>query len=469
MKVTPSTRRQFIKTTATAVTAFQFLPRHVLGGPRFVPPSEKVNVAMVGVGGRGLQNMRELLKLDDVQVIAIADPAERFSLEDFYYKGSGGRLVGIEQCEKHYRAKTPNYRCAGYEDFRVMLEKEQAIDAILCATPDHLHAYVSIFAMRAGKHVYCEKPLTHNLAEAREVARVAKETGVATQMGNQGHSTVGIREAVEHVRAGTIGTVREVCSWVGTKRWNPTLTSKPAEPMDVPAGLNWDLWLGPREPRPFHTAYFPVAWRDFWTFGSTAMGDFGCHDLDAATWALELGAPSSAIAYGIGPSDHEIAPHGSTIYYEFPARGALPPLRVTWFDGGARPAPPEVIGKFPLPSRGTMFVGEKGVIQCDGAGGAPRLFPEALRTLPKPAATLKRSKGHHRDWIDAAKGGDPASSHFEYGARLTVIGLVGLLSLRLKKPVEWDAVAMKVKDAKDQSVAGPIIHGSYRSGWEINT
>src|SRR3954471_11376035 len=243
MKVTPSTRRQFIKTAATAVTAFQILPRHVLGGPRFVPPSEKVNVAMVGVGGRGLQNMKELLGLADVQVIAIADPAERFSLEDFYYKGNGGRLEGIERCQKHYAEKTPNYKCAGYEDFRVMLDKEKSIDAILCATPDHLHAYVTINAMRRGKHVYCEKPLTHNIWEAREVARIAKETGVATQTGNQGHSTVGIRETVEHIRGGTIGAIKEVHAWVPAKRWNPMLTTKPAETPAVPKGLNWDLWI----------------------------------------------------------------------------------------------------------------------------------------------------------------------------------------------------------------------------------
>ena len=471
MKVTPSTRRHFLKTAATAVTAFQILPRHVLGGARFVPPSEKVNVAVVGVGGRGLQNMRELLKLDDVQVVAVADPAERFSLEDFYYKGSGGRLVAIDQCEKHYAAKKQaDYRCKGYEDFRVMLEKEKAIDAILCATPDHLHAYVSITAMRQGKHVYTEKPLTHNIWEAREVARIAKETGVATQMGNQGHSTNGIRDTVEHVRAGTIGTIKEVHSWVPAKRWNPALLTKPKDKMEVPSGMNWDLWIGPREPRDFHTAYHPVSWRDFWAFGSTAMGDFGCHDLDAATWALDLGAPSSAIAYATGPMDAEIAPHGCTIYYQFPARGSLPPLRVTWYDGGARPGPPEAIGKFPLPPRGTMFVGDKGVIQADGAGGAPRIFPESLRgSVTKPKETLKRVAGHHRDWIDACKGGEPASSHFGYGAKLTEIGLVGLLSVRLKKPVEWDAAAMKVKDEKDQAIAGPIIRGTYRKGWELPT
>jgi predicted dehydrogenase len=254
MKVTPSTRRQFIKTAATAVTAFNLLPRHVLGGPKFVPPSEKVNVAIVGAGGRGIQNMKSILALADTQVIAIADPAEGFSLEDYYYKGAGGREPARVIAEEHYAAKTPNHRCTGYEDFRVMLEQEKAVDAVLCATPDHLHAYVSILSMRAGKHVYCEKPLTHNIWEAREVARVAKETGVATQTGNQGHSTPGIRDTVELLRSGAIGTVKEMHAWVGTQRWNKGLTARPAGSSRMPSGLNWDLWLGPREPRPFHTA-----------------------------------------------------------------------------------------------------------------------------------------------------------------------------------------------------------------------
>lgn len=467
MKVTPSTRRHFIKTAATAVTAFNILPRHVLGGPRFVPPSEKVNVAMVGVGGRGTQNMKELLKLEDVQVIAIADPAESYSLEDYYYKGLGGRLPAIAAVEKHYAEKTPNFRCAGYEDFRVMLAKEKAVDAVVCATPDHLHAYVSIHAMRSGKHAYCEKPLTHNIWEAREVARVARETGLATQMGNQGHSTPGIRDTVEHLRAGTIGTVREIHAWVGTKRWNPALLTKPSDSQPIPQGMNWDLWSGPREPREFNSAYHPVSWRDFWTFGGSAMGDFGCHDLDAATWAFDLPPPTRADPVWVGPTDEEIAPHGCQIFYDFPARGAQPPIRLTWHDGGLRPRAPEVLGKFPLPKRGVLFIGDKGAIQCDGAGGAPRVFPESLRaSITKPEQTLKRSNGHHRDWIDACKGGDPASSNFAYGARLTEIALVGVLALRMRKPIDWDAANMRATGLPE---ADKLIRGSYRSGWEITS
>ncbi len=464
MKVTPSTRRHFLSTAATAATAFTILPRHVLGGPRFVPPSEKVNVAVVGVGGRGTQNLRALLQLADVQVIAVADPATTYNLEAFYYKGLGGRAPAKAHVEEHYAQSTPNFRCADYEDFRVMLEKEKAIDAILCGTPDHLHAYVSILSMRAGKHVYCEKPLTHSIWEAREVARVARETGVATQTGNQGHSNVGMRETVEHLRAGTIGAVREVHAWVGTRRWNPKLTTKPADAPPLPDGFNWDLWIGPRNPRAYNPAYHPVAWRDFWAFGGSSLGDFGCHDLDAPTWALDLPPPSRIQAVSAGPTDAEIAPHGCMVYYDFPARGDQPPVRLTWYDGGLRPAAPAAMGNFPLPGRGVIFVGEKGVIQCDGAGGAPRLFPETLRTAPKPAATIKRSNGHHRDWIDACKGGDPASSHFAYGAHLTEIAHLGNLALRLGKAIEWDAANLRVPGRPE---ADAIIRGTYRKGWEI--
>lgn len=466
MKVTPSTRRHFIKTAATAVTAFNILPRHVLGGPRFVPPSEKVNLALIGAGGRGRQNIRGIFELADVQVTAIADPAEAFSLQAYYYKGTGGREPVRQEVEQHYAKKTPNFRCEGYEDFRVMLEKEKSIDAVLIATPDHTHAYITVACLRAGKHVYCEKPLTHNIWEAREVARVTKETGLATQMGNMGHSTVGIRETVEYLRAGAIGDVRDIHVWVPAKRWNPSLLSKPAAAMPMPDGLNWDLWIGPREPRSFHVAYHPVAWRDFWAFGTSAMGDFGCHDLDAATWAYELPAPSKIEANTIGPTDDEIAPHGALIRYDFAAQGAKPARRIHWYDGGARPIVPDALGGFPLPRRGIMFAGDKGVIQCDGAGGAPRLFPQSLReSTAKPAPSLKRSNGHHRDWIDACKGGAPASSHFEYGAHLTEISLLGVLAIRMGKPIQWDAKAMK---AVGMPEADEIIRGTYRSGWEIN-
>ncbi len=462
-----TTRRQFLGRTAFAVSAFNIVPRHVLGGAGFVPPSEKVNVALVGAGGQGRSNLQALLRMPDVQVIAVADPAESFSLEDFYYKGLGGRLPTQALIEKHYADKTPNYRCAAHEDFRLMLEKEKAVDAVLCATPDHLHAAVSITSMKAKKHVYCEKPLTHNIWEAREVARVTKETGVATQMGNIGHSEEGMRQTCEWIWAGAIGPVREVHAWVSATRWNKSLTGRPPGSPPVPAGLNWDLWLGPREPRPFHPAYFPVQWRDFWAFGGGGMGDFVCHDLDAACWALDLRDPILVDARAAGQMNDEIAPHGELCYWQFGAQGERPPVKATWYDGGLRPPIPE---GWPddenFPSRGCLFVGDKGTMISPGLGGRPRLLPESKHEAYRPPPkTIARSKGHHRDWIDACKGGPPASSHFEYGARLTELLMLGVLSLRTGSRIHWDAAAMK---AKGLPAADAFIRETYRPGWELS-
>lgn len=459
-----TTRRDFIKSTAAAISTFTIVPRHVLGGPGVVAPSDKVNIALIGAGGQGRTNIRALFQHADAQVIAVADPAESFSLENFYYKGMGGRKPLKAEIEKHYSAKTPNYRCAEYVDFREMLEKEKDIDAVLCGTPDHLHAYVSVLSMRAGKHVYCEKPLTHNIWEARKVAQVAKETGVATQMGNQGHSRDTIRQTVEWIHAGAIGNVREVHAWVGSSRWNPSLTSAPKDKVQTPDGLNWDLWLGPRQERDYHPAYFPVAWRDFWDFGGVNIADFGCHDLDSACWALDLHHPETIEFYPAGNMDKHIGPHGCIGYYHFPATDNQPAVKVTWYDGGIKPElPPGLTGK--LPSRGVLFVGDNGLMLCGGAGGEPQLLPESrMAEFKQPAPSLPRSKGHHRDWLDACKGGAPASSNFEYGARLTEIVLLGVLSLRTGQKIEWDAEKMQAKGFAD---AEPFINEPRRKGWEF--
>ncbi|HEV3485419.1 MAG TPA: Gfo/Idh/MocA family oxidoreductase, partial [Vicinamibacterales bacterium] len=442
-------RRSFLQAGAAAAASLTtgcatVLPRHVVGATGQPAPSDKLNIALIGAGGQGRTNARALFKLDDAQIVAIADPAAYFGLERFYYRGMAGREAVRDEIEQHYAAKTPNFRCSEYEDFREMLDKEKGIDAVLCATPDHLHAYVCARAMRAGKHVYCEKPLTHNVWEARYIARLAKETGVATQLGNQGHSTDTIRETVEMIRDGAIGPVRQVHAWVGAQRWNPTLSGRPIETPPVPAGLNWDLWLGPRESRPFHPAYFPVAWRDFWAFGGGNIEDFGCHDLDSACWALDLAAPTSVEFHPAGLMDAEIVPYGCVGYYQFGARGAQPPVTVTWYDGGLRPPIPE--GASELPARGVLFVGDKGSIVTGAAGAAARLLPQSLaESYKKPAPTIPRSKGHHRDWVDACKGGPPASSNFEYGARLTELALLGALALRTKRRIDWDAEGMKAR------------------------
>jgi predicted dehydrogenase len=466
-KPTGISRRKFIQSTALSAVGFTIVPRHVLGGAGFTAPSDKVNVGVVGVGGRGRENIRDLLKLDDVQVTAIADPAEHWNLANFYYRSEAGRGPVAKMLEEHYAGKTPNYKLAAYSDFRRMLEKETALDAILCATPDHLHAYVSLMSMRAGKHVYCEKPLTHNIWEARQVQKVARETGLATQMGNQLHSSEGIRQTVEYLRAGAVGEVREIHAWVPASRWTDSLQGLPMGSTPRPKGLDWDLWLGPRAERPFHEVYTPVTWRDFWDFGCGAMGDFGCHDLDAAVWAFDLPAPATVELFPAGYSDENIAPHGEIGYYYFPAQGDRPAIDLTWYSGGLRPAHHELMPReVSLSRRGALYVGEKGIMLYEGGGRPPRLFPSSLNysfELPKP--TLSPTNGHHRDWIDAVKGGPAASSNFEYAARLTEITLLGVLSLRLGgKKIYWDAVNMK---ASGMPEADPFIRELVREGWEM--
>ncbi len=464
--MTASNRRKFIKSTS-AVAAAMIVPRHVLGGPGYVAPSERVNVAVIGVGGRGFQNTKELMKLPDVRVVAVADPAERWDLSQFYYRGTAGRVPVADAIEQHYRQTDPNYTCQQHVDYREMIRDHGGdFDAVLCATPDHLHAHVSLTAMRAGKHVYCEKPLTHNIAEARLVAKVAKETGLATQMGNQGHSTDDIRLTCEIVRAGLIGNIQEVHAWVPATRWNRTVDKVPVEPQPMPAGLNWDLWCGPRTPVGFHEVYAPVTWRDFWQFGCGAMGDFGCHDLDSAVWGLELGLPERIEMFPAGGNDPAMIPFGEIGYFDFAAASGRGPVRITWYSGGLLPPrPDELPEQQSLPSRGVMFVGEKGILVCGGAGGKPDIYPLVLResiSLPEP--TIARSKGHHRDWIDAIKGGPPASSEFGYASKLTEITMLGVLALRAREAIHWDADAMQVKGSDR---ANQLVHGEYRDGWTV--
>jgi predicted dehydrogenase len=461
----PVSRRQFLSATAV-VSALTLVPRHVLGGARFVPPSQKVNIALVGCGGQGRTNAEALFGHPDAQIIAVADPIEQFSLERFYYRGQAGRLPVKAQIEKHYSARTPNYRCAEYEDFRVMLEREKAIDAVVCATPDHVHAVVTVTAMRLGKHVYCEKPLTHNIWEARWVARVARETGVATQMGNQGHSGEAIRQTVEWLWDGAIGTVREVHAWSRAGRWG-TESGRPG-PAPVPPGVNWDLWLGPRAARPYSPAYTPVTWRDYWAFGTAPIGDMACHNLDPAVWALDLRDPISVEACAAHGMDDEVAPPAAIYTYQFGPRGNLPPVKVTWYDGGLQPPRPEELGDAPLEGggNGCLFLGDKGALMCAGWGGAPRLIPDSrMDTYQRPPRSIPRSKGHHRDWLDACKGGPPPSANFEYGARITELVLLGPVALRTGKKIYWDAQAMKAKNAPE---ADRFIKEEYRPGWEIS-
>jgi predicted dehydrogenase len=453
-------RRSAIK-SAAAAALFHIVPRHVLGGQGYTPPSERIHLALVGCGGRGREVLKEMLKYDDVLPTSVADPARRFSTKGFYYRDEGGRDSTQELLLRHYQSDRTGYQCGSYSNYLEMLDQEKDLDAVICGTPDHLHAIVSIKSMLAGKHVYCEKPLTHNIWEARVVSRVARDTGLATQMGNQGHASNGIRQTVEWIRDGVIGDVREVKVWVGASRWNPSLTGRP-EGDELPEDLDWNLWLGPREERPFSRAYFPVAWRDFWAFGNSSIGDFGCHDLDAAFWALELTSPTRIEFHPAGNTNAEIGPHGSIGYFNFPALPNRPEIKITWYDGGLQPEQPvDWPENIPFPSRGILFQGELGTIFCGGAGGAPQLLGNPNYQGPPPS--IERVSSHYREWLDAIKGKTKTGSDFVYGARLTEVALLGALSLRTRQTIRWDPDQMK---AVGNDAADTIIREPYRDGWQ---
>jgi len=433
-----------------------------------VAPSGKINVAIIGCGGQGQTNVRNLFQQPDVQIIAVADPIESQDLHAFYYNSVAGRLPLKGEIQKHYAEKTPNYQVADFEDFRVMLEKEKAIDAILCATPDHNHAYVCATAMRLGKHAYCEKPLTHNVWEARQISKLAKETGLATQMGNQGHSGDFIRQTCEIIWDGAIGDVREVHAWTNASRWNKKNPGGRPPEEAVPKGVNWDLWLGTREKRPYSSCYNPVVWRDFWDFGTAPIGDFFCHNFDPAVWALDLREPLTIEASAAGGLDSYIAPFGGLYHYQFGARGKMPPVRFTWYEGGLMPARPEGLeeeDQLGANGNGILFVGDKGLLTCAGWAGRPVLLPGSKdEAYKRPAKKLPRSKGHHRDWLDACKGGPQSSANFEYSAALTEVGLLGLVAMRVGKKIHWDAKAMKCTNAPE---ADKLLKETYRPGWEV--
>ncbi len=464
------TRRAFMKKAAVSAAGFSIVPRYVLGGPGFVAPSEKVNVAIIGTGGMGMRNAKALLHEPEARIVAICDVAERTDLTAYWYRCHAGRLPTKEMIEKHYAETVPGYRCPDYEDFRVMLEKEKGIDAILCATPDHSHAFITTTVMRMGKHVYCEKPLAHNPWECRQIAKVAKETGVATQLGIHGHSESGIRMVCEWVWDGAIGQVREVHGWSRSPRWRKEL-GRPAETPPVPAGFNWDLWLGPREFRPYHPAYAPYVWRDWWAFGTGSLGNLAVHNLDGAVWALNLVHPTSVEAVTTGGVDSESSGFGGMYTFRFGVRGDLPPVKMTWYDGGLRPPFPEEVDSDDPRQRlgdggdGMLLVGEKGYITTASNCRAPRLLPLDLhKSYKRPDPTIPRVKGHHADWLSACKGGTPASANFEYGARLTELILLGNVALRTGKRIQWDPVAMRATNAPE---ADAFIREECRKGWEI--
>ena len=446
-------RRQFLRTGAAiagTATGISIVPRHVLGGAGNVPPSEKLNIAGIGIGGQGRADLEEL---KNQNVVALCDVDWDYAAPVF---------------NKYPAAKR-------YKDFREMLDKEKSIDAVVVATPDHIHAVASMTAIKHGKHVYCEKPLTRTVTEARRLAEAAKEAKVATQMGNQGMAFEGNRLIKEWIWGGVIGQVREVHVWSDrpTHRgkaplWWPQGVERPTDTPPVPATLDWDLWLGPAPWRPYHPAYVPFKWRGWWDFGSGGLGDMGIHNLAPVFDALKLGPPVSVHASST-PVFKETVPLAALVHYEFAARGDMPALTLHWYDGGLLPARPEELEPDrPLDAEdGIIFVGDKGKILVRGWGGErPRLIPESRhRDYNFPTKILPRSIGHHDEWVRACKQGTPTESHFGFAGPLTEAVLLGSIAIRLGgEKLLWDPVNLKVTNSEE---ATALLHYPYREGWSL--
>jgi predicted dehydrogenase len=444
-------RRDFLKQgtlSAGAVAAATAVPRHVLGGTGQVPPSEKVNIAGVGIGGMGGGNLRNL---ESQNIVALCDVDHGYAAKTI---------------KRYPKAKL-------YVDYREMLDRQKDVDAVVIGTPDHTHAVISVAAMRAGKHVYCQKPLTHDVYEARTLARVAKECKVATQMGIQGHSGEGIRQIREWIEAGLIGEVPEVDAWCsltyypwGHASWSSQWGERPEETPPVPEGLDWDLWIGPAPMRPYHRAYHPRTWRCWWDFGSGMMGDRGVHTFDPIFWSLKLEAPKSVEATTCGNTP-EVHPLSAIVTYRFPARGNLPPVKLTWYEGTRAPRPLDLEDGRRMPAQGgVLYKGTEGTIMCGVYGNGARIIPESkMQAAELPEKTLARvPDSHEMDWVRACKSGEPAGADFAYAGPLTEACCLGNIAQRVDARIEWDAQNMKVTNLPE---ANDHVRYPYREGWEL--
>ena len=441
MKDKKMSRREFVG-GAAGVAAFTIVPRHVLGGAGNTPPSEKLNIAGIGVGGRGAGDLQEV---ESQNIVALCDVDWRQAAGTF----------------KRY----PNAK--KYKDFREMLDKEdKSIDAVIVATPDHVHAVASMAAIKRGKHVNCEKPLAHSIYEIRRVTEAAREAKVATQLGNQAQADEGIRLVCEFIWAGVIGPVREVHSWCN-RPISPRGLDRPTDTPPVPEGLDWDLWLGPAKWRPYHPWYLPFSWRGWWDFGTGVLGDIGCHQFAPIYRALKLGYPISVEACSSGVNE-ETAPLASIIRYDFPARGDMPPMKLTWYDGGlmpARPAELEDARRFG-DADDNLYVGDKGKML------AHRLLPESRNAeYGKPPKVLPRSPGHHQEWLNACKGGEPAGSNFNVSGPMAEVVLLGNIAVRMGQQLYekglklyYDGPKMEVTNLPE---ANKYIRPEFREGWML--
>jgi len=425
------TRRQFLQQSALAGAGLWL----TAGRASAQRPSanDKLNIAVIGISGRGGQDLKGVASEN---IVALCDVDEN---------------LAAKPCSEFPKAKF-------YTDFRKMLEQKD-IDAVVVGTPDHIHAPAAMMALRASKHVYCEKPLTHSVFEARTVAEMAAKMKRATQMGIQIHADSNYRRVVEVIQKDILGPIREVHVWCG-KSWAGS--DRPKETPPVPAGLHWDLWLGPAPSRPYHPCYHPAKWRGWWDFGGGTLSDMACHYMDLPHWALELRHPVTIETEG-PPAHPESAPDWLIVRYEYPARQAKPPVKLTWYHGGKRPPHFAEEGKMPKWGDGVLFVGAKGMLIADYTRYV--LLPEKDWVgFTPPAPFIPESIGHHKEWIEACKTGGPTTCNFDYSGALSETVLLGNVAHRAGKKLEWDARNLKITNAPD---AMQFIRRSYRAGWEL--
>lgn len=451
-------RRGFIKGAAITTAAFTIVPRHVLGGPAYQAPSDTLNIAGIGVGGMGKNNLE---KCNTENIVALCDVDDGYSAKVY---------------ETYPEAKR-------YTDYRDLLDKQKDIDAVIVATPDHTHAVIALAAMQLGKHVYVQKPITHSVYEARVLTEAARKYNVQTQMGNQGHSGDGTRLICEWIWDGAIGPVHEVHAWTNRPVWPQGVqVERPKETPPVPETLNWDLWLGPAPQRAYHPTYLPSRWRAWWDFGTGSLGDLGCHVLDPAFWALNLKYPESVEGcistyweefWEQTIPKNETYPQSSIVRYQFPQRDDMPPVKLTWWDGGLMPPRPDVLEegrKMGDDDGGLLFIGEKGILMTGCYGIGPRLIPETkMQEYTQPAQNLERvengSDGHEQDWVRACKDGKPASSNFDHSGPLSEMVLMGNLAVRFpNKRLLWDGENMRVTNDEE---ANTYVRREYRDGWTL--
>ena len=430
-------RRSFIQTSAAVAAGISILPSNVVAGLGHRSPSDKLNIAGIGVGGIGYNNLK---RMESENIVALCDVDWKYANRNSF---------------REWPLATK------YKDFRVMFEKQKDIDAVLIATPDHTHALPALMAIRNGIHVYLQKPLTHSVYESRVLTESARTYKVATQMGNQGNSGEGIRQICEWIWAGKIGEITKVDAWTNRPIW-PQGLQRPKKEMRIPKTLDWDLFIGPAPYRPYNEIYHPWNWRGWWDFGTGALGDMACHILDPVFKALKLKYPESVQASST-PVNSQSAPNAEMVTYEFPARDnlpkvAMPPLSISWYDGGLMPPRPEELNdgeQMGDSGGGCIFHGTKGKIMCGTYAKNPTLLPTAeMAHFEAPEKKIRRIEkgidGHEQDWIRACKENPgnrvEASSNFDYAGPLNEMVVMGVLAVRLqslKRKLKWDGANMR--------------------------